>query len=56
MSEQELRFDSVNVMNVIRGPQHQSDTGNLSEWTYTSPRQILFLILNSLSILVVLLV
>lgn len=58
MSEPELNIESVNVMNTVPSTSAQSRTvtGNLSEWSYTNPRQILFLILNSLSVLAVLLV
>lgn len=58
MPVQESNIESLNVMSTVP-PSAQTDTvtvtGNLSEWSYTNPRQILFLVLNSLSVLVVLL-
>ena len=57
MSVPELKIESVSAMSTTTPPaQSHTATGNLSEWAYTNPRQILFLILNSLSVLAVLLV
>ena len=56
MSEPELTIESVKVMSTVLPSASPTVTGNLSERTYTNPRQILFLILNSLSIIAVLLV
>lgn len=57
MSVPELKIESVSALSTTTPPaQGYIATGNLSEWAYTNPRQILFLILNSLSVLAVLLV
>lgn len=57
MSSPEFKLATVSVMSaVIPSAQSHTVTGNLSDWAYTNPRQILFLVLNSLSVLVVLLV
>lgn len=52
----ESNIETSSVMSTVpQSAQSHTVTGNLSEWAYTNPRQILFLILNSLSVLAVLL-